>query len=483
MCASSTNSKRPTNKQSTGTQPTGRPITDTSSRSEQFGTSPIGVPSVSKSLTQSLFGRLSAGMFLTRAASTNKHSTDIPPTGKQSQSATKLLSRDFLFILASNFLLFFAFYLVLPVFALFLMEEFHTDSSTAGLVLSCYTVASLVMRAFSGYLVDSFPRKPIYLTGFIGLTLIFLGYTVAGSLALIIGLRMLHGAFFGLVSVSGNTIVIDITPSARRGEAIGFYGLMNNLALCLGPMTSLFMHNSGMSYDSIFHCSFLAGALGIVMVSFVRTPYKPPLRREPLSFDRFILFKGLPASLSLLLIAIPYGMTSTYIALYARDIGIHHSTGLFFSCMAVGLGMSRFFSGREADRGRGPRIIQIGMTFSLIVFALMASLLVLKDLHSTLTEWIFFGAAFGMGVSYGSMFPAFTTLFVNLAPNTKRGTATSTYLTSWDIGISIGLLLGGWIMNHFSFDNAYLIALLLTASSFLFFHLYVVPHYHHHKLS
>jgi MFS family permease len=337
------------------------------------------------------------------------------------------------------------------------------------------------MRLFSGYLIDSFPRKPLYLAGFIVFALIFAGYTWAGSLLLMVVLRMLHGLAFGLVTVGGNTIVIDITPSTRRGEAVGYYGLMNNLSLCLGPMTGLFMNQAGMSYDSIFYCALLAGALGIAVASFVHTPYKPPLRRDPLSFDRFILFKGLPAGLSLLLLAIPYGMTSTYIALYAKEIGIHHSTGLFFTCMAIGLGTSRFFSGKEADRGRGLRIIQIGMVLTLVVFFLMASLVQLQTLMPSLVEGTFFAAAVGMGLAYGSMFPAFNNLFVSLAPNTKRGTAISTYLTSWDVGISLGLLTGGWILAHYSFARAYLLGFVLTLLSFLFFWWYVVSHYHRHK--
>ena len=55
---------------------------------------------------------------------------------------------------------------------------------------------------------------------------------------------------------------------------------------------------------------------------------------------------------------------------------------------------------------------------------------------------LFFGIALLMGVGFGIMFPAFNTLFVNLAPNNQRVTATSTYLTSWDVGIGIGMLTG-----------------------------------------
>ena len=48
---------------------------------------------------------------------------------------------------------------------------------------------------------------------------------LAGALVLFIALRIVHGFAFGMVSVAGNTIVIDILPSSRRGEGLGYYGL------------------------------------------------------------------------------------------------------------------------------------------------------------------------------------------------------------------------------------------------------------------
>lgn len=394
----------------------------------------------------------------------------------------KLFTKSYLFILIGNFLFFFAFYLILPVFAFFLMEEYGINSSWAGVILSCYTVASLIMRAFAGYLVDSFPRKPLYLGAFILFTLVFAGYSAVSTIALIVLLRILHGLSFGLVSVGANTIVIDITPSSRRGEAIGYYGLMNNFALSFGPMVGLFMHSAGYSYHSIFICSLLSALLGVCSGFFVKTNYKPPVKRPSLSFDRFILLKGLPASLSLLMLSIPYGMTTTYIALYAQQMGITISTGVFFSFMAIGLGASRFFSGKQADRGRGTWIIQIGMGIAIVNYLILTSIQSIIPYYSTLAQFLFFGSALLMGVSYGSMFPAFNTLFVNLAPNSQRGTATSTYLTSWDVGIGFGLLLGGWIANFTTFNYAYAIGTLLCLMSGCYFHYKVAPHYEQHKL-
>lgn len=119
-------------------------------------------------------------------------------------------------------------------------------------MLSCYTISSLCIRPFSGYFLDTFARKPLYLLAYFIFTLIFAGYMIAGLLTLFIIFRIVHGISFGMVTVGGNTVVIDIMPSSRRGEGLGYYGLANNLAMSIGPMFGLFLHSGGASYTTIF---------------------------------------------------------------------------------------------------------------------------------------------------------------------------------------------------------------------------------------
>lgn len=219
----------------------------------------------------------------------------------------KLISPSFCYILAANFLLFFAFYLILPILPFYLQDQFDADKSMIGFILSCYTIAALCIRPFSGYLLDTFARRPLYLLAYSVFMVIFAGYMIASLLSIFIVLRILHGFAFGMVTVSGNTIVIDILPSSRRGEGIGYYGLANNTAMSFGPMTGLFMHTS-FSYETIFACSLLSCLLGFIMAYLVKTPRKQPIKKEPISLDRFFLVKGTWAGISLLLLSIPYGI-------------------------------------------------------------------------------------------------------------------------------------------------------------------------------
>lgn len=393
----------------------------------------------------------------------------------------RLFTQGFCYILAANFLLFFAFYLLLPVLPFYLEEEFQTGKSLIGFILSCYVVACLCIRPFSGYLLDTFSRKPLYILSYFVFAVIFGGYMLAGVLAVFIALRVVQGVAFGMVTVAGNTIVIDILPSSRRGEGLGYYGLANNIAMSFGPMTGLFMH-SACSYEMIFTVALLSGALGVVMAGLVKTSVRPSVKREPLSLDRFLLLKGIPAGISLLLLSIPYGMTTTYVAMYADEIGIRVSSGLYFTCMAVGLAVSRIFSGRQVDKGRITQVISLGMWLAAFSFFVLAFCKELMVWNPAVTSHLFLGIALLQGVAFGTMFPAFNTLFVGLAPHHLRGTATSTYLTSWDVGIGIGLMAGGAIAQALGgFDCAYFLGAGLTVVSALYFLFRAAPHFHANK--
>lgn len=72
----------------------------------------------------------------------------------------KIVTPSFCYILAANFLLFFAFYLILPILPFYLKEEFMIGKSMIGFILSCYTLAALCIRPFAGYLLILSPAVP-----------------------------------------------------------------------------------------------------------------------------------------------------------------------------------------------------------------------------------------------------------------------------------------------------------------------------------
>lgn len=409
----------------------------------------------------------------------------------------RLFTRSYMFILAANFLLFFGFWLLIPVLPFYLKETYNCPEAMLGAILCCYTVSGLCVRPFSGFLMDKFPRKPIYILCYFICASIFLGYMTAGVLTWFIILRALHGIAFSSVTVGGNTLCVDITPSSRRGEALGYYGLTNNTAMALGPMTGLFMHDH-VSYEGIFITGMLFSIIGLLCAFCVkaRTPESiiarklekqqtgkdPVSSQKKLSLDRFILLKGIPVSISLLMLSIPYGATTNFVAMYAHEINLDVPSGFFFTLMAVGMGASRLIAGKKVDQGYITQCIHIGLYPVILAFFMLSMCRFIAPENMNIAECTFFAVPLLLGIGFGIIFPAMNTLYINLAPNNKRATATSTYLTAWDVGIGIGIASSGIIAQHFTFYMVYLIGSILCTVSLIFFVIKVTPHYNRNKL-
>jgi len=398
------------------------------------------------------------------------------------QPKDKLWTQSFVSACVGNFLLFFAFYLLVPIFPLYLMEKFHTSKSLVGVILSSYTVAALLIRPFAGFVLDMFNRKPIYLVAFFLFVLTFVGYPLANIIGMFLFYRILHGFTFGFVTTAGNSLIVDIMPASRRGEGLGYFGVANNLAMAVGPMTSLFMHDY-YSYDVIFYTAIGTGLLGLLFAATIKSKNMADRSvKQPMAFDRFFLFKGFHAGWTLLLMGIPYGMVVTYIAIYGKELGIHSGVGIFFTLMAVGLTVSRLIGGKMVDKGKLTAVIAYGTAICLVAFFALASINQIQN-NNLLVVILFYSISLLLGVGYGMIFPAYNTLFVNLAPNNRRATASSTYMTSWDIGIGIGLVAGGWLADSKGgLPLAYMAGGIAVALSLVFFIKIAGPHFVKNKL-
>ena len=394
----------------------------------------------------------------------------------------RLFTRDYIFVCIAAFMMSFSFFILVPTLPMYLKDTFGISPALVGVVLSCYVIAVLSIRPMTGFIADTLPRKKVYIVSYAIFVASFLGYFfITQTLALFILLRVLHGFSFGMLTTAGNTLVIDVMPSSRRGEGLGYYGVTNNLAMAFGPMVGLFVISSG-NYTLLFLTSLITGTVGLVLGALVRAPRKKIEKSEfKLSADRFFLKEGIRACFAFFLLAIPYGMTTSYMALYAASSGITHNAGLFFTVMAAGLITSRLNSGKRVDRGFVTETILVGICIALVGGFGEAILSTVSSWSITAGYVTYFLTAFLFGYGYGTMFPAYNTLFINLAPNSRRATANATYLTGWDVGIGGGMLLGGYI-SEFDYSYCYMLGAVLIFLALMFFKYVVTPHFHLHKL-
>ena len=395
----------------------------------------------------------------------------------------RLFTRSYIFMCLANFLTAFSFFLLVPTLPFYLVDTFGLESDIVGLVLSCYVVAVLCIRPFAGFIADMFPRKKVYVISYILFALAFVGYLFAFSdIVMFITLRVVHGFAFGALNTTGNTLVIDIMPSSRRGEGLGYFGVTNNLAMAFGPMTGLFLIEGG-NYTLLFGAALLVACVGLMFAVLVKVKWRQPREKvdKVFSIDRFILLAGIPASVAFFMLAIPYGMTSSYIAIYASEVGITSGVGLFFTVQGAGLIVSRLLSGKRVDKGFITQTITRGIVIALAGVVGEALLALVCGRSMGMGYVLYFLSAFLIGYGFGTIFPAFNTLFINMAPNSRRATANATYLTGWDVGIGAGMLLGGALSVN-GYSGSFAFASILVFAAFVYFVYFVSKHFKRHRL-
>jgi predicted MFS family arabinose efflux permease len=241
-----------------------------------------------------------------------------------------------------------------------------------------------------------------------------------------------------------------------------------NLSMAIAPWAGLLIYdNFGYVFLVVF-CIFVGAVSSLTVLSMKIKPRKPNRETAPkLSLDRFILVKALPVSVNLILCAVAYGTLISYGVLYGEEIGIKNP-GVMFLFMALGLGSSRIFSGRLIDRGN---VHSVSVTATVI---LAGSFAIFALIHNV---YVYSIASFLIGAGFGSIAPAFQTMFVNMGTNNQRGTANSTYLTSFDLGIGAGMLMGGYISAHAGMAAVYVASASLCTIAVIYNLVITIPVY------
>ena len=378
-------------------------------------------------------------------------------------SKEKLWNANYIKVMTTNFLLYFAFYLLTPLLPLYLSETFGATKDTIGIVLSGYTVAALIVRPFCGYVVDSFSRKKVLMLCLSGFAVFFAGYIAAGTILMFAICRTLHGGPFGAVTVANSTCAIDVLPSSRRNEGIGLYGLSNNFAMAIAPSIGIYLHNMVDSYMILFWIAFVVAISAVLIAWTIRLPEKDIIRnKEKLSLDRFFLTRAWLLAINIAMFGFCWGVLSNFLAIYSKGVlSITGGTGTYFALLSMGLFSSRLQGRKALSQGKLTQNAAEGMLISLVGFTLFVAIP-----HPV----AYYLSAILIGLGNGHLYPAFLNMFVHVARHDQRGTANSSILTGWDLGFGIGCLLGGIVAEHFGYTATFwMVAAENAVSVILFF--------------
>jgi len=355
-----------------------------------------------------------------------------------------LFSRNFILTSLSTFTLFSSFYFLLITLPIYIQKIGGTESEI-GFIIGVFTISAVVLRPFIGQEIDRRGRKNILISGLLVFLVSMLLYNYTNSVTSLLLLRVFHGIGWGAATTAATTLIADIAPPNRRGEAMGIFGMSSNVAMAIGPALSMLLLQA---YD--FSILFIIGA-GIALVSLLLAlPISETMASHPKTplFSREALF----ASTLMFTVSLTYGSLVSFLSLFAQKQGIINP-GIFFTVFAATLILVRAFAGRLSDTKGRKFVILPGMIL------IAASLFVLSTAS---VLFVFLMAALLYGLGFGLVHPSLMALLVDSVSEKGRGAAMGTFTAAFDLGIGMGSIILGFVLQYFGFKVMYSLAGLIV---------------------
>lgn len=387
----------------------------------------------------------------------------------------KVWTRNFLLIILINFLVFMNHIMVLSTFPMFLEQVLGLNEAVAGAAAFAFSAVAVILRPIIGWLLDCGRRRGVLLIGLTGMLLMPLGYAASAAftasgyvltaaVALALVCRMLHGAALAFSNTTGATIASDALPQKRFAEGMGYFGMATALATSLAPALGLALMK--VSFTVLFLTASGFMLISLLLCLMMKPLSVPQAEKKPLEFKTLIDADAVPASVICLVFLLTWGALENFLADYAIKNSLP-SGGIFFAITAVMLFLVRVTIGKLADKkGEGIFVYSCNA-------AMLAAFLLLAFAPGNFS---FYLAAVLAGYAFGGIEPALQSMAVHIAPPERRGSANSTFLCAYDIGLGGGGGIAGVLISALGYRSMYLILSLATVVSVL---LYVFWGRHH----
>ncbi|MEH7076430.1 MFS transporter [Neobacillus drentensis] len=364
----------------------------------------------------------------------------------------KLWTKSFISISLSNFFLFLTFYVLLVTLPIYAIQEFHSNASEAGLMTTVFLFSAILSRPLAGQWLEKAGHKKVLLVALLVFSGASLFYFFPKSILGFLVIRLLHGVGFGMATTAVGAIVADLIPISRRGEGMGYFIMSTNMAMVLGPFIGLTaIQQWGPKTLFIISVIVAVGALitGLSVKVKETEPIVHPIVHSAFSFRNLIEPSAVPIAIVGCFLAIVYSALLSFVSVFATEIHVSEVSSLFFVVYAIVLLISRPFTGKWLDLyGSNVIVFPSIVLFAIGMFTLSQSSGVVSFLLSA-----------GMiGLGWGTLFPTFQTIAIQDAAPRKRGLATATFLSIYDIGIALGSFVVGLAAAKMNYSSLYFLS-------------------------
>lgn len=352
---------------------------------------------------------------------------------------------DVILVMAASFLFMFSVMFVTPLIDGYALS-LGADSILAGIITGSMSIVSIFLRPIAGNLVDLYSKYCLSLIGGILILIGVSGYWLVNTSGLLILFRLINGTGFVLATICMTTWLAFLVPRRFVGEAMGFYGLMNALAMAVAPLIAINSYKV-IGYRYSMMIASLAAVIMLIMIKFVKNHAIPQnkLSLKNIKHIRIIQKDTIPVALLMLFFSIPYFATQADLVEYVAMRKLSVSVGYFFLIYALSLLIIRIWLKRFFDT------IAFGFWFWLSLIAMIIFLISMAFMKN---NFIMLIAAVALSIGYGVIYSINQTTALLLSPLDQQGLASSTVYLGLDLGMASAPILGGIIAStipHFYF--------------------------------
>lgn len=339
----------------------------------------------------------------------------------------------------------------IPALPRFITEELGHGDLAVGVVLGAFAVTAVVFRPIGGRLSDEGSRRTIVV---VGCALVAVGgalYLPPLGLGGLIAARLVLGIGEGWLYTSAASWVVDVTPEARRGEAIGLFGMSIWLGLSIGPAIGEALRVAG-GYELVWGFAAIAPAVGALIAA--RTAERARTW-EPAGRSALIAREALGPGLALGCAVFGFAALSGFVILMLEDRDVGHGAAVF-TAFAIAVAATRLGLAKLPDRlgaGRTATFAAVGHAIGLGILAAAQSLPVAL------------AGAVVMGTGYSLLFPSLALIVVQRVGDERRGVALGSFTAFFDAGMGIGAPLAGAIAATAGYTSLFWIAALLSLAA------------------
>lgn len=369
-----------------------------------------------------------------------------------------IYSKDVVLVMAASFFFMFSTMFVNPLINGY-AKKLGASSAFAGVIVGIMSIAAMFLRPVAGNLTDKFSKYRLSLIGGVLILIGVLGYIFTPSSGLLLLFRLINGTGYVLCTVCMTTWLAFLVPRQHVGEAMGFYGLMNALAMALAPALSINIYQK-IGYRESLIAAAIAAFLMIVAIQFVGNHALPLKKKGQTQKKHFkiIQMNVLPVAILTTLFEMPYFITQADIVTYVEQRHLTVAVGSYFLIYAlvllvIRIGLKRYFD-----------TVRFGVWFWLSLVSTAAYIFLLAVMNN---NWQMALAAAGMALGYGIIYSVLQSTALLLAPIEEQGLASSTFYLGLDVAMSFGPMISGVVdsvlpVKYFYWVDLVLVPLMLV---------------------